>query len=202
MQATSDSLRAALDSVFASPAYDWRERPDPLGFLRQMWQAVLDWLTALQGDNPEAFRLLFWGLVAVLVAILLHAGWVVYRTIRGAGAQEGSAAPRPAAAVRDTAWYRREADRLAAAGRLVEAMQADFLALVLEFDARRLVRFHPSKTPLEYAAEAAVGDPARAELRGLVRTLYRHAFAGAPVSVTDAAAWRARTAPERYAAPH
>jgi hypothetical protein len=102
--------------------------------------------------------------------------------------------------MRDSVWYRREAERLASEGRLLEAMQADFTALILEFDRRHLLRFHPSKTPREYVREARLSESSRSALSELVWSLYRHLFGREPVTAPVAAAWRARTAADRYAA--
>jgi Domain of unknown function (DUF4129) len=196
-----EAFRAVLDTVFAAPQYAWRESRDPLAFLRRWWTSLLTWLDTLRDSNPDLFRLLFWGLVALLVLLLLHAGWVVIRTLRAGPAGTGSAATFPAPR-RDAAWYRREAQRLAEKGRLLEAMQADMIALLLELDARRIVRYHAGKTAQEHVAEAAVSEAARAELRDLVWAFYRHAFAREPLSPATAAAWRARAMADRYAAAH
>ena len=96
-------------------------------------------------------------------------------------------------------WYRGEAERLAKAERFREAVQADFLGLILELDERRLVRFQPSKTPGEYAAEPGLADPARQALQHLVRLLYGYAFARLPCGAGEFGAWRELARPERYA---
>jgi hypothetical protein len=100
------------------------------------------------------------------------------------------------------AWYQQEAEELAAAGRYAEAIQADFLALVLALDARKLLRFHPSKTPAEYANESQLTPAAAAEFRELVRRVYGYAFARWPCDADAYARWRAEADPERYAAAH
>ena len=82
MTSPADSLRAVLDSVFAGPAYVWAEPWRPLAFLSRWWDALLDWLVALNQRNPQAFTLLYWSLVAGLVLIFVHAGWVLFRTVR------------------------------------------------------------------------------------------------------------------------
>lgn len=195
----ADSLRAVLDSVFADPRYAWVERPNPLAFLARWWNALLDWIGALESRNPGVYWLLFWVMLTVLAAVVVHAGWILVRTLRAAQApaDPGAISAHP---VRDAAWYRGESARLAEAGRFTEAMQADFLALALDLDRRGLLRFHPSKTPEEYAREARLPDPARAEFRDLVRALYGHAFAGVPTDAATLAGWRGRTSQERYAA--
>src|SRR5262245_35759871 len=125
-----DSLRAVLDSVFAKPEYHWIERRDSLAFIARWLGGLSRWLTALRDAHPLGFRLLLAGLVVVLVASLVHAGWILSRAIRGPGT--GIRNPgAPVAVRRDRAWYRSLADRLASEGRFAEAMQAEFLALVL-----------------------------------------------------------------------
>ncbi len=195
-----ERLRAALDSVFAAPAYDWNERPNPFAIVSRAWDALMAWLARLQQEHPEAFSIVFWVLAAALLGLVLRAAWVVLRAFR-APPRDGEAG-EPALRARDAAWYRAEAERLARAGHFVEAMQADFLALTLELDQRRLVRYHPSKTPQEYVREAALPDAARADLRDLVWTLYRHAFAREPITAGETAAWRARATPNHYAPAH
>jgi hypothetical protein len=80
-------------------------------------------------------------------------------------------------------------------------VQVDFVRLMLELDARQVVRFHPSKTPGEFAREAPDG-PTRDSLRGLVRTLYRYAFAREVCGPGEFAQWRVQAQVERYAPTH
>jgi len=196
-----DSLRAVLDSVFAAPDYRWIEAPHPwYAFLIRWLEAANRWLLELRESQPLGFRLFLALLVVILVAILVHVGWVLAQTLRS-GPRPTPAAPA-AALRRDRVWYRREADRLAAQGRYAEAMQADFLGLVLALDAADLLRFHPGKTPAEYVRESRLRPPMREELRELVGALYGYAFARWPCGREEFERWRARAAPERYAAAH
>jgi len=73
---------------------------------------------------------------------------------------------------------------LAAAGRYTDALAHRFVALVLQLDARHVLRFRPSKTPAEYVGEAQVGAEDRAGLGALVSALYRHVFAAVPCDAT------------------
>jgi Domain of unknown function (DUF4129) len=200
--ARADSLRTAVDAVFAGPSYDWTPVPDPWAPVRRAWNALLDWIDRLREGNPAGYRLLVGALVAVLLGVLLHAAWVAVRTIRAGSRREDEAPKDGVSTARDAAWYAGEVERLVAAGRWVDAMQADFVRLVLQLDARRLVRFHPSRTPSEYAREPALDALARDELRALVRTLYAHAFAHVPADRATFDAWRARAAVDRYAPAH
>jgi hypothetical protein len=192
-----DSLRAVLDSVFAAPDYHWVERRHPLAFVARWLEGLQRWLGALRDAHPFGFRLLLAGLVIVLVASLVHAGWILSQAIRVGEATRGPGAP--VAIRKDRAWYRAEADRLAASGQYREAMQAEFLALVLALESRALLRFAPSKTPAEYARDAQLGPRARSDFRALVTALYGYAFARWPCGPEEFARWREQAAPERYA---
>lgn len=200
--ARADSLRSVLDSVFAAREYRWERREDPFGVVRRAWFAMQQWIADLRERNPGAFRVLLWALIAVLVVILLHAAWVAYRTVRAAGRREGSTHDVGRSVARDARWYAEQSARLAADGRFAEAMQADFLRLMLELDARRVTRFHASKTPGEYVREAVLPDQQRRELRELVRMMYRYAFARIPCDRADFDAWRTLAATDRYAPAH
>lgn len=197
----ADSLRAVLDSVFAGRDYRWVVKRQAVGVLRQWLDALQAWLAGLRDAHPVGFGFFEAALIIVVVAILVHAGWVLTRAVRPSAEGAGGVIPSPSAQ-RDRAWYRREADRLAAEGRFVEAIQADFLSLVLALDASRLVRFHPSKTPAEYAEEARLDGDGRAQLHALVRSLYGYAFARRPCGADEFVEWRSRAAPERYAPAH
>jgi len=194
----SDSLRAVLDTVFAGRDYQWQERADPVSSFQRWVQSLQQWLSELREAHPLAFKWLLIGLLVGVLAIFAHAVWVFVRTIRAAS-RDGEGLPPGGTMRRDREWYRREADRLAGLGRYAEAVQADFLALVLALDALRLLKFHPSKTPAEYGMEARLAGQAREEFRELVRGLYGYAFARRPCGPEEFAAWRARAVPERYA---
>ena len=196
-----DSLRAVLDSVFAAPDYQWVEASPPwYAFLLRWLELANRWLLELRESHPLGFMLFLAGLVIILVVILVHAAWILTHTMRG---DPGRVRPGDSAGSRrDRAWYRQEADRLAAEGRFVEAIQADFLALVLALDGAGVVRFHPGKTPAEYVRESRLAPAARQELRDLVGTLYGYAFARRPCGAREFERWRQDAQPERYAAAH
>jgi hypothetical protein len=198
----ADSLRTAIDAVLAQGPYQVAAPRDPWAPVRRLWGLTLDTLERLRTDNPLAYRALVWLLVAVLLAIVAHAMWVAARTIQAGSAAEAKERLQPASAPRDAEWYTQEAARLAAAGRFAEAMQADFLRLILELDARNVTRFHPSRTPGEYARDPRLTDETRNELRSLVRSLYAYAFARIPADESAWDAWRARATVDRYAPAH
>jgi hypothetical protein len=189
-QQAEDSLRAVLDSVFASGRYEWSERPDPLAFLRHWWLNLQRWLEALAHSHPDLYLVVLWGAVAVLAAIVLHASWSLYRIVRGATAPPSTSEASASSSLPGSVWFRAEAGRLAREGRYAEAMRADFRGLILELDARSVVRFNPSKTPFEYAREPGLSSPDRGWLEDLVRSLYAFAYAGQPCGPAEFAGWQ------------
>ena len=176
-----DSLRAALRDVFARPEYRWTERPDPWGWIVGVWYRLLDWLDTVQRGHPAGFKVLLAVLALVLVGLLAHMGYVVWRITRPtartpAGGAEGIGGRELA----DARAHRARAEELARAGRYAEALAYRFVALVLELERRRALAFHPSKTPAEYVGEARLDAAGRASLAELVARLYRHLFGGVP----------------------
>jgi hypothetical protein len=171
---------------------------DPLAPLRRAWDWLLRSLDVLRTQSPELYRVLVGVLVAVLALILAHAVWVAYRTMRGDATREiGFAMAGPE--VRGAAWYAGEADRLAKEGRFAEAVQADFIRLMLELDARQIVHFHPSRTPNEYARDPSLAPASQTDLTDLVRRLYAYAFGRARCGEDELREWQVRARVERYA---
>lgn len=179
-----DSVRAVLDTVFAGPAYDWRERRDPLGFLREWLAWLQQALDRLAAEHPLAFFVLLFALTCVLAAILTHFAYLVWRSLRGAREAAG-AGPARVAQVRDEAWHLAAFRRLLADERYAEAMAERFAALVLHLGARAALRPDQSKTPAEYAAEARLDAAGRSVLASLVDDLYRRVFGGVPCTADD-----------------
>jgi len=179
-----DSLRAALDAVFRSREYRWGEASSAWLWLAERWQRLLEWIDALRVTSPPRYYLLLTALTVVLLAIISHLVWIVWRSLRP---REAARAPAAVAAPLDADWYLSEARRLGAAGRFAEALAHRFMAALLDLESRRALQFHPSKTPAEYVAEARLDDAGRSALAALVASLYRHVFGGAPC---DADQWR------------
>jgi uncharacterized protein DUF4129 len=182
-----DSLRALLRHVFAAREYQWRA-PTALSltWLTAWFERILAWLSALHETHPWRFYVVLGALTLVLIAIVAHLSYVVWRALRPSApaARTVGGAPPPAL---DAAWHLAEARRLSAASRYVEALGHRFVALVLELDRRRALSFHPSKTPAEYVVEARLTEPGREELAALVASLYRHVFGGDPCGQEE---WR------------
>jgi hypothetical protein len=91
----------------------------------------------------------------------------------------------PRTEVRDAAWHRAEYRRLRGESHTVEALGHLFVGLVLDLDRRRLVTYHPSKTPAEYVGDDRLDPEARGVLAELVADLYHHMFGGAPCTGDD-----------------
>lgn len=176
----SDSLRVVLREVFRAPEYEWDVPRHPLQFLIDLWERSYSWLRALEADHPGAYYVLIGTLSAVLIAILVHFGYLMSRALRSKAAARESPAMVVPSELYGPDWYIVEARRLAGRGLYAAALSHRFRALVLQLDRRRVVRFHPSKTPAEYALEAELGEALRRELADLVMDLYRHLFGGVP----------------------
>jgi hypothetical protein len=196
----AERLRAALDTVFAGRQYRWAREPAPSRLVREWWDRMSEWLRALRADNPVVFRLLVLALLLALVLVLAHAAWLVWRTVRGARSEDAVEAQAVVTELRDAEWFARAADRAAAEGRFADALRLAFVSLALGLDRQGLLQYHASKTPAECARDARLAPGDRERLRGMVRTLYLHAFGGRPAELDDYRHWRAAGA-EPWHAP-
>lgn len=151
-----------------------------MSWLVQQWHNFMGLIDRLSTQHPVGFDIGLSLLVVGLVVLLVHLGYVMWRIVRPT-ARTGQAKPAVApGAVADAAAHLAYAGDLARAGRYAEALAHRFLALVLELDRRKALRFHASKTPAEYVGEARLTDRGRATLAGLVAQLYRHLFGAVP----------------------
>ena len=151
-----------------------------VSWLGRQWHNLVEWLNRLSAQHPIGFDIGMALVVVALIALLVHITYVMWRIVRPA-ARTGQAKPAALAGViADAAAHLAYAEELARAGRYAEALAHRFLALVLELDRRKALRFHASKTPAEYIGEARLTDRGRASLAGLVAQLYRHLFGAVP----------------------
>ena len=179
-----DSVRVALQEVFARREYDWETHTSLFAWLREQFLWVLAWMDRLEHSHPVSFYVLVLALALVLLAIVAHFAYVLRRAF--AAVEPETPAGSGVAAVRqDAAWHLAEALRLSAAGRYSDALSHRFLALVLELDRRKALRFHSSKTPAEYVGEASMDEHGRGRLRALVLALYRHVFGAVPCTARE-----------------
>ena len=175
----TDSVRRAVQEVFSRPEYGWVPGGRPLHLLRDLWSRFEEWLSRFGAQHPLGFKLLFWAAVLLLVALLVHLGWLGWRIYRST--VERPRAPVPGAPMLvDARGHLAHAEALARAGRYTEALAHRFIALLLELDRAEALTFHPSKTPAEYIREARLGATGRASLAGLVARLYHHVFGAEP----------------------
>ena len=174
--------------MFARPEYRWVTVRGPLDWLADLWRRLLGLLYNFGAGHPAGFKALLAGLAVLLVVLLVHSGWVVWRITRPTARMEPHGPAGPVGVPNDAATHLARAEELARLGRYAEALAHRFLAVVLELDARRALIFHPSKTPAEYVGEARLDGAGRASLADLVGQLYRHVFGAVPC---DDAAYRA-----------
>lgn len=189
----ADPLRPVLDSVFAAPKYQWVTPRDPLAWIRWVVDHLVELLSRVASAAPGVYWVLVAILVIILVGILVHGGSIFLTAVRYASTPEARST-RPVAARRDARWFQTQADRFAAEGRYADAVRALFEAVVLELDGQGAVRWHPSKTPREYAREVKLGGESRARLAALVDGVYAYSFAKVPCGAPEWEAWRGTAA--------
>jgi hypothetical protein len=151
-----------------------------VSWVARLWQHLMDWLDHVSAAYPTGFNIVLALLVVVLVALLVHIGYVMWRIVRPAARTGARASASAMGIVLNARAHLALADELARAGRYAEALAHCFVAAVLELDTRKALRFHASKTPAEYVAEARLDETGRAALAVLVAQLYRHLFGAVP----------------------
>lgn len=177
------------------------EQPNPLAWFRTWWGRLADWLASVRTVHPLLFQVLVLVLAALLVTILVHAGYVFQQTVRAAARRESGAVGVTTAPRRDSAWYLAAADEAAAAGRYRDALRLAFDALVLRLDAMGSVRWGPGKTARDYSREARLMPVDLDRLGGVVGVLYRHVYSGVPCGAREYAVLRGAAAGDWHAAP-
>lgn len=201
--AAHDALRADASVQFAMrpvepppKAPDWIHTVgDWIAWVLRPFARAIAWLFGLLPDAPYA-RLLFWGVIALLAALLL---WIVvdrvrsgdwrWRRRRAATVDEVEAWMPDAAPVRE--WLR-EADALAAEGHYAEAVHHLLIRSVTDIARRRPRLVRPALTSRDIATAEGLPPAARTIFAGIARVVERSLFGGRPVDADD---WsEARTA--------
>jgi hypothetical protein len=172
--------------VFAAPEYRWNEPRGWWEVISGWFRGILSGLDGLRDTHPLAYALIIVALIAVLLAVLTHLAYVMWKVL-GPKPAAPELARHAAIPRRDAGYYRREAERLAAHGAFADALACRFRALVLMLDGRQLLRFHPARTPAEYLGDVTADARARETLADLVSTLYRHLFGGVACTHGDVA---------------
>lgn len=183
-QIPSDSIRQAVREVFAAPAYRWDRPRSIVDVVGDWFQKVRVMFDSLQQSHPLAYYIVLALLTGLLVAILAHFSYLVWRVIQ-ARPEARAAAVLKRPSTRDAQWYMDESHRLMSEGNFSEALANRFRALLLNLDRRQVVRFHPSKTPAEYLPEVQFDEDQRGAFGGLIGEMYLHLFGGAPCSQMD-----------------
>jgi len=169
-----------VGQVFSRPEFQWVERHRVLSWLLQQRDTFRDWLNRFAEQHPTGYSIGLGLTVIVLVVLVVHIGYVVWRIVRpGVRTGAPTTTARPGMIV-NAAWHVARAEELARAGHYAEALAHRFLAAVLELDRIGALRFHASKTPAEYVGEARLDESGRASLARLVAQLYRHLFGAVP----------------------
>ena len=179
-QIPADSVRRVVRTVFTQPEYQWVARREPLLWLRRLWFRFIDWIDSLSRTHPFGYNALLGVLILILVLMLAHIGYVVWRITRRSTRESLPEGPGGAGILHDAAHHLARAAELASAGHYVEALGHRFLAVVLELDRVDALKFHASKTPAEYLWEVRLDDTGRASFVALVAVLYRHLFGAVP----------------------
>ena len=183
-QIPADSVRRVVRTVFAQRDYEWVARREPLRWLKQLWYSFLEWIDSFSQSNPFSYNALLVALTLILVVLLAHIAYVIWRVTR-----ESARVAIPDAGgggiIHDAARHLARAEELARAGRYVEALGHRFLAVVLELDLAAALKFHASKTPAEYLWEVRLDDTGRASFSALVAALYRHLFGAVPCAEAE-----------------
>jgi hypothetical protein len=179
--AAADSVRRAVHEVFARPEFRWQVRRHPLQWLSDAWLRLRSWIAQLGDEHPAVLNVVIAVSVVILVVILVHFGYMAWQIYRATVHPPGAAAPAVGGLrLEDARAHLRHAEALAREGRYAEALAHRFLAVILDLERARAVKFHVSKTPAEYVSEAALDADGRATLAGLVARLYRHLFGAVP----------------------
>jgi hypothetical protein len=193
-----------VGEVFARPEFAWLGEQRVVSWLARQWHTLIAWLNRMAELHPVGFNIGLALIVVALVVLLVHIGYVIWRIVQPAARTGKPASALAGGVIMDAAAHLELAEQLARAGRYAEALAHRFLAVVLELDRRKALRFHASKTPAEYVGEARLDDTGRASLAGLVAQLYRHLFGAVPCDAGEYEAFGAAAqelARGRYVVP-
>lgn len=176
-------VASALEEVLASSEFRQVE-PSPLGrWLGEAWRAFLELLPPFVLEVPQgAGAMVAWLLAAATLAVLTavvgrRLGHLAHRLGRRTKAvrRSGDGGDRPRT---PGEWLGLAAAR-ASDGNLRGAATALYQGVLGALDEKGVVRFHPSKTPGEYVAEASTASQAP-EATAFIRSFQRFRFGEAP----------------------
>jgi hypothetical protein len=178
-----ERVRQELERVFSRPEFDQSTPDHWLDFLK--WLArFFSWLGSLSGDNPTLFWAIFVGCVALLVLLVGHIGWVIYRAVyfeSGPARGERLAESRR----RLSARFHAEAEERAAGGDYTGAVRCLFLSLVYAFDESGRLLFRPAATNREYLRYFSDRPALEEHLRFFVDLLDDNWYGQSPTEPAD-----------------
>lgn len=187
---TRDGARAAARRELSRAEY---HRDDPT-LLGRLARAVSEFLAHLLGRISGAPGGLFG--VLLLTGLLLLAAFAVRARLGRLPMHDPLHDPGPASRETTAAEYRREAERLAEAGQLAEALRATTRALVRELETRGVLQPRPARTAAGVAREvAAAAPPLGPDVRAVTGAFESVWYGGRAATAADWAA--ARDAEER-----
>src|SRR5205807_8033288 len=99
--------------------------------------------------------------IVVLVGLLIHMGYVVWRITRPTVHTPARAGGASGLRLEDGRAHRERVDELARAGRYVEALAHRFVALLLELVRGRALSVQSSKAPSSYVCEGRLACAGR-----------------------------------------
>lgn len=181
--------RATLAQVLAGR--DFRDLEEP-SVKDSMLERVNNWLnhlierlTSLRAHSAWIGRLLVWGFIlAVCVALV----WILLQLerrwrVRLVPDNRSIASTAPSA--RNWQLWLDDARRAAASGLWREAIHFVYWAAIARLEARRLWPADRARTPREYLALLAAGDPRHAHLLSLTRSFERTWYGGRAAAESD-----------------
>ena len=153
---SAEQVSRTLADILAGPEFQAFEGGLSRRVLAELWVRFLDWVRGIFPGISESQAEL---LTVVVAAVCLGAAaFVVLRSLPQTGPQSARRDPEAVPDERRTArdWLRIAGER-ARAAQYRHAATALYQGVVLTLERRGAVDFHPSKTPGEYALEAAGG---------------------------------------------
>jgi hypothetical protein len=168
---SDDRVRELARDILGRPEFA-RFRPSLPG---DGWKALLEWLAKalawlgqLHETSPTLWMMLFVGLLLVALLLLAHVVWSLRAAL------VANAADAPPRAAREGPRLDREAEQLAAAGRLLDAAHVMHLACIgrlLSSGTLVLRRHDPNRTLRARIAGARLGERDRREFLALLDRL-------------------------------
>jgi hypothetical protein len=162
--------------------------PQPPGWLKWLLQALKPLLEYLAKGGPVV-KILFWGAVAILVALLLRALWIWLAPLvrRWLGRSPDDTAERWQPDAAPARALLAEADALAAGGAYAEAAHLLLLRSVEQLDARFPGRLRPSLTSRDIARAPMLPPAMASAFAQIAAVVETGLFGQRPVS---AEAWQ------------